>query len=221
VTSPSGEAPPAERGGVPIFGLRKSWIDPGPGIAMVQIHYAWSPHGAAPDWAGGDEVVLAPQGGGLRTAVLEVPRTVDGATDYSLHHLFFVVSADGRAASPVITEDIVAREVTYEDPDGAYTSVGIVWSAVEASPELGVPNYTSTVMDGLPFESMSAAPEDGSIYEFVRAQPLPHVFRGTVWGVRGTSVRYARHLVRHGMPDPAENSETWDDNGGTGWMMDL
>ena len=221
VIAPSGRTPPGVRPEPPVFALRKTWLDPGPGIAMVQIHYTWSPRGAAPDWAGGDEVVLAPQGGPLRTAVLEVPRTVDGETDYSLHHFFFVVSATDRTATPVFTEDIVARDVVYTDASGAYTSVGFVWSAVEGSAELGVPNYTSGVMDGLPFESPGAAPEHGSIYEFVRAQPLPHVFRGKVWGVRGTQLRLGYHLIRGGLPDPAQNTETWDDNDGMGWTVDL
>jgi hypothetical protein len=205
----------------PVFGLRKTFVDPEPGIAMVQIHYTWSPPGEPPDWAAGDEVVLAPQGGRLRTAVLEVPRAVDGAAEFALHHFFFVVSAQGRTSSPVFTEDIVAREVTYEDTAGAYTAVGIVWSAAEPAPDLGVPNYTSTAMDGLSFESPGAAPDDGSIYEFVRAQPLPHVFRGMVWGVRGSQISYGYHLISNGLPDPAANTETWDDNGGAGWTVQL
>jgi hypothetical protein len=204
-----------------MFGLRKTWLDPGPGIAMVQAHYTCSPTGAAPDWADAEQVVLAPQGGPLRTAILEVPRTVEGKTDYSLHHLFFVVTGTDRAASPVFTEDIVSAEVTYEDPDGTDTSVGVVWSAVEPTPELAVPSYSSTVMDGLPFEAMGDTPGEGSLYEFVRAQPLPHVFRGKVWGVRGTRIRYGYHLISNGRPDPADDAERWDDNNGTGWIVEL
>ena len=198
----------------PYFGLPKTWIDPGPGIAMVQAHYTWSARDAAPDWTDAEQVVLAPQGDGLRTAVLEVPRR-DG--DYALHHFFFVVGTDDRAASPVFTEEVVSAEVTYEDRTGELTAVGLVWSFTGAA----VPNYTSAVMDGLPFETMGDAPEEGSLYEFVRAQPLPHTFRGRVWGVRGTTVRYAVHLIRHGRPDPAEDGESWDDNGGTGWIVSL
>ena len=201
----------------PVFGLRKTWLDPGPGISLVLIHYTWSARGAQPDWAGAEQLVLAPHAGPLRTAVLEVPRAAGGA----LHHFYFVVGADDRTASPVFAEDVVAREVTVEDAAGAYTAAGIVWSAVEADPDLAVPNYTSAAMDGLPFATMGAAPEDGSVYEFVRAQPLPHVFRGTVWGVRGTRVRYGYHLIRHGLPDPAAHAETWDDNGGAGWTVEL
>jgi len=205
----------------PVFGLRKTWIDPGPGIAMVQAHYTWSAVGAEPDWTEAEQVVLAPRGGPVRTAVFEVPRTVGGETSFALHHFFFVVTANDRAASPVFTEDIASAEVTYEDQTGVYTSIGVVWSAVEDVPELAVPNYTSTVMDGLSFDTMGDAPDEGSLYEFVRAQPLPHVFRGRVWGVRGTRIRYGYHLIRSGQPDPADNVESWDDNERAGWIAEL
>jgi hypothetical protein len=207
----------------PVFGLRKSWIDPEPGVAMVQIHYTWTPPGAEPDWADAEETVLAPEPGtaGLRTAVLDVPRFVDGAPEYSLHHFFFVVSTNDRAASPLFTETVIAREITYSDEAERYTSVGLVWSAVEVLPELSVPNYTSTAMDGLSFQSPGSAPENASIYEFVHAQPLPHVFRGMVWGIRGSEIRYGYHLVRQGSPNPADDSETWDDNSGSGWTVQL
>ncbi|WP_250034025.1 hypothetical protein [Paractinoplanes maris] len=198
----------------PFFSLRKSWLDPGPGISMVQAHYTWSAREVAPDWSAAEQVVLSPQDGPLRTAVLEVPRLDSG---FALHHFFFVVGADDRAASPVFTEDIVSAEVAYEDASGEFTAVGVVWSEGEPS----VPNYTSTVMDGLPFETMGDAPDEGSLYEFVRAQPLPHTFRGRVWGVRGTRIRYGFHLIRHGRPDPADDLESWDDNGGAGWTVEL
>ena len=208
---------------LPVFGLRKTWDDPGPGLAMVQIQYTWTAPGGTPDWTDAEEVVLAPEPGtpGLRTAVLELPRLVDGAPEYSLHHFFFVVGGNDDASSPVFTEDIVAREISYPDSAGAYTSIGVVWSAVETSRAPAVPNYTRTAMDGLSFQSPGAAPEDASIYEFVRAQPLPHVFRGMVWGVRGSEVRYGYHLIRQGSPDPADDTESWDDNGGSGWTVQL
>lgn len=195
----------------PVFGLRKTWVDPVPGIAMVQLHYATSASGEQPDWAAADQVVLAPGGGGgARTAVLEVPRA-----ELLLHHFFFVVAAE-RASSPVFTEQIVAREVAYEDRIGDHTSAGLVWGAVEAD----ATNYSGTTMDGLPFDA-PGAPADAGLYEFVRAQPLPHVFRGLVWGVRGTRVRYGWHLQRQGLPDPAGDTGTWDDNAGRGWTVDL
>jgi hypothetical protein len=212
-------------GGLPVFGLRKVWVDPGPGIAMVQVHYTWTPAGGDPDWADAEEAVLAPQDGspGLRTAVLDVPRFVAGSADYSLHHFFFVVGGSDRTSSPVFTEDVVGREVTYDDAAGDWTSVGFVWSAVEPMPELVVPNYTSAAMDGLSFQSSGAgdAPEHGNLHEFVRAQPLPHVFRGMVWGLRGSQIRYGYHLLRQGSPDPADDLERWDDVDGSAGIVQL
>ena len=209
----------------PVFALRKTWIDPRPGIAMVQIHYAWTPPGHEPDWANAEEAVLAPEAEvpSLRTAVLEVPRFVDGSANYSLHHFFFVVSDTERIASPVFTEDVVSHEVTYEDISGEFTFIGLAWSAVESSPALRVANYTSTAMDGLPFQSAGAdaSPEPNNVYEFVQAQPLPHIFRGLVWGIRDTQVRYVFHRIRNGSPNPGDDVENWADNGAGGWTVEL
>lgn len=209
----------------PVFGLPKRWADADPGIAMVQIQYLWTPLGGEPDWAEAEEAVLtpAPDGRGLRAAVLEVPRSVDGATNYALHHFFFVVGETDRTASPTFTEEVVAHEITYADTEGEFTSIGLTWGAAESWPAAPVANYTSAAMDGLSFQSAGAdaAAEPSDVYEFVRAQPLPHVFRGLVWGVRGTQVRYAFHRIRHGSPDPADDVENWLDNGGSGWVVDL
>jgi hypothetical protein len=207
------------------FGLRKTWIDPAPGIEMVQLHFAWTRPDEEPDWDGAEQRVLtpAPESPGLRSAVIEAPRQLSGTREYLLHHFFYVVRGTQWVSSPVFTEEIVAREVTYTDAEGRWTSVGIGWGVPPGAAELAAPNYTATAMDGLPFEDAGggAPPEPAPVFEFVQAQPLPHVFRGLVWGPRGYEVRYAFHLVRAGSPCPAEDCETWDDNGGTGWTLTL
>lgn len=213
------------------FALRKTWVDPGPGIEMVELHYVWTPLGAEPDWGAGDCRVLTPheQASSLRTAVIEVPRHLDGSSTYALHHFFFVVSHGGqqgtdRVTSPVITEEIVARELTYTDEQGQWTHVGIGWGVCpEGVPELAAPNYTAAAMDGLPFGDPGSGPpvEPAPVYEFVRAQPLPHVFRGLVWGPRGFDLRYVFHLVRAGSPRREEDAEVWEDHVGSGWTLTL
>ncbi len=208
-----------------LFGLRKTWNDPGPGIDMVQLHYAWTGPGQEPDWDAGDCRVLTSSEAfpDLRTAVIEVPRQVDGSRGYALHHFFFVVHGTETSTSPVITEEIVAREVTYTDETGDWTSVGIGWGVSPGVPDLAAPNYTAAAMDGLAFEGAAAGapPEPAQIYVFVRAQPLPHVFRGLVWGPRGFELRYVFHLVRAGSPRPEDDKETWDHNDGSGWTLTL
>jgi hypothetical protein len=208
-----------------LFGLRKTWLDPSPGIEMVQLHYAWARPGQEPDWDAGDSRVLTPSEAspGLRTAVIEVPREVAGRREYALHHLFFVVHGAGSSTSPVFTEEIVAQEVTYRDDGGDWTHVGIGWGVSPGLPHLAAPNYTTAAMEGLAFTDAGAgAPaQPASIYEFVLAQPLPHIFRGLVWGPRGFDVRYVFHLVRAGSPGPERDTETWDDNGGAAWTLTL
>jgi hypothetical protein len=208
-----------------LFGLRKTWFDPAPGIEMVQLHFAWTPPGVEPDWEAADSRVLTPheRSPRLRTAVIETPRHLDGHREYLLHHFFYVVRGTEWVSSPVFTEEIVAREVTRTDEDGRWTHVGIGWGVSPGDPLLAAPNYTAAAMDGLSFEDAGAgAPaEPAPIHEFVRAQPLPHVFRGLVWGPRGAELRYVVHLVCAGSPRPEEDTEMWDDNGGNGWTLTL
>jgi hypothetical protein len=207
------------------FGLRKAWVDPSPGIEMVELHYAWTSPDAAPEWEDADRRVLTPNEAspGLRTAVIELPRQLGGSREYLLHHFFFVVQGTEWVSSPVFTEEIVAREISYEDAGGRWTSVGIGWGVSPGRGQLAAPNYTAAAMDGLSFADAGAGapPEPAPIFEFVQAQPLPHVFRGLVWGPRGFEVRYAFHLIRAGSPRDTEDSETWDDNGGAGWTLTL
>jgi hypothetical protein len=167
--------------------------------------------------------VLTEVAPGLRAAVVEVPRQVQGSREYLLHHFFFVVRGTEWTSTPVFTEEIVAREVVYEDPDGRWTSVGIGWGVPPGDPLAAAPNYTACALDGLPFpDAGGGAPaEPASIAEFVQAQPLPHVFRGLVWGPRGREVQYVFHLLRAGSPRAGEDTETWEDAGGAGWTLTL
>jgi hypothetical protein len=209
-----------------LFGLRKTWFDPAPGIEMVQLHFAWTPPGEEPDWEAADSRVMTPHDASprLRTAVIEAPRQLDGRREYLLHHFFFVVRGTEWVSSPVFTEEIVCREITFEDPTGEWTHVGIAWGVSPGDPLLAAPNYTAAAMDGLPFEDAGAGapPEPAPIHEFVRAQPLPHVFRGLVWGPRGAELHYLFHLVRAGSPRPDDDDgEAWEDDGGSGWALTL
>ena len=208
-----------------MFGLRRTWVDTVPGIEMVQLHYVWTAPGGEPDWEAGDARVLTPSAAspGLRTAVIELPRQADGQREYLLRYFFFVVRGNESSTSPVVTEEIVAREITYEDDAGRWTHVGIGWGVSPGMPDLAAPNYTAAAMDGLSFEDAGAgaSPEPAPIHQFVAAQPLPHVFRGLVWGPRGFELRYVFHLLRAGSPRAEDDAETWDDNGGSGWTLRL
>ena len=212
----------------PQFALRKTWVDPVPGIEMVQIHYTWSAVGQEPDWDGAESMVLAPDTGqpSLRSAVLEVPRGLSGEAEYALHHFFFLVRGTSRDTTPVVTELITPSEVVYSDHDGRFTHVGVLWG-VQPPDEPAPPaqNYTTASMDGLEFgpreSSADAISTAAAVFDFVKSRPLPHVFRARVWGPRGFHVSYVVHLVRAAGPDPADDAEQWDDNGGQRWHLDL
>ena len=207
-----------------LFGLRRTWVDTVPGIEMVQVHYAWTAPGQEPDWEAADTRVLTPSEAspGLRTAVIEVPRAGGRGREYLLHRFFFVVTGAESSTSPVFTEEIVAREITYTGETGSWTHVGIGWGSRQACPTSAAPNFTAAAMDGLSFEDAGAgAPADRADPRFVQAQPLPHVFRGLVWGPRGFDLGYVFHLVRAGGPRAEDDTEVWEDNGGSGWTIRL
>ena len=97
----------------PTFALTKEWVDPSPGIELVEVHYVWGPLGEPPDWEGNQTAVATPLDAGpppRRAAPLELPRFVDGATDYLLHYFFFVAGGGAQGSTPVFTEQIGTRE---------------------------------------------------------------------------------------------------------------
>jgi hypothetical protein len=144
---------------------------------------------------------------------------VDGATDYLLHYYFFVAGAGTQLSTPMITEQIGAREVRYDDADNRYTNVGVIWTVGESQD----PNYSVAALDGLAFSGQdegTGAETFTPIFEFVQAVAPPHVFRGRVWGVRGQPVTHAFHLVRLGSP-AGDDAERWDDNDGKGWQLTI
>jgi hypothetical protein len=204
------------------FTLAKEWTDPSPGIELVEVHYGWGPLGEPPDWERRQTAVATPLDPGRparRVAALELPRFVDDVADYLLHHFFFVVGGGTRAFTPVIAERIASREVRYEDPENRYTNVGVVWT-VGGSRD---PNYSVATLEGLPFpghDDRAGGETFTPIFEFVQAVPLPHVFRGRVWGVEGQPVRHVFHLARLGSPG-GDDAERWDDNDGRGWQLTI
>ena len=61
------------------FGLRKTWVDPAPGIEMVQLHYACTGPGQEPDWEAADSRVLTPNEASPGVRTYEVIGAGDGA----------------------------------------------------------------------------------------------------------------------------------------------
>src|ERR1700747_209938 len=47
------------------FYLKKPYVDNGPGIELVNIHYTWTPLGEMPNWEAHRETRMMPRGGVL------------------------------------------------------------------------------------------------------------------------------------------------------------
>ena len=205
-----------------MFQLTKVWVDPGPGVESMEIRYTWCPPGGEPPWDGDEEAeVMTPVAGTdpcVRTATLEIPRYVDGNPSYLLHYRFGPGGEHVDGYSPVMTEEIVSREVDYVDHEGDLTEVRVLWSVGGWS----APNWSQAALEGLPPSVAAPGPAsdeqsgitDDAIYELVQTVPLPRRYVARIWAPRGGSVEYVYQLLRTGSPLPDQDFQHWDDNGG-------
>jgi hypothetical protein len=165
----------------PCFLLKKDWRDAEPGIELVEIRYACAPSGKPPEWRRDEQSrVLVPQGDDplpYRRCVIALPCGLGKARAYVLHYYFLAIQHGRQRTLPVIEEEIVSREVSCRDERGRYHSVGVQWSVGDAV----APNYTPLVAEPL-------------------ASGAGHLFRGQLWGPRGSTVYYVFHL------DPAREA---------------
>jgi hypothetical protein len=212
-----------------VFQLTKVFVDPGPGVETMEIRYTWCGPGSEPHWDGDEEAeVMAPVPGTdpcVRTATLDIPRYVDGSDSYRLHYRFGPGGEHINGYSPVMVDEIVAREVEYVDATGDLTEVRALWSVGGWS----APNWSQATLDGLPPQiSAPQGPQaeqdgltDDAIYELVQTVPLPRRYVARIWGPRGERVEYAYQLLRTGSPLPDDDFERWDDNGGGRFYLTL
>jgi hypothetical protein len=204
-----------------VFQLVKTWIDPAQGIATVEIRYTWTPLGQAPRWDGNEEaevmLVVPNTSPTARQVTIEIPRYVQGNDRYALHYRFGPGGEHRAGYSPPITEEIVSREVDFEDREGRITQVRVLWGVNG----WGAPNWSQTILEGLALRFDDKQPGhdpegqgvvDDAIYELVQTVPLPRRYLGKVWGPRGAEIEYVFQLLRTGSPRPEDDFEAWDNN---------
>ncbi len=204
-----------------MFQLTKVWIDTEPDINMVEVRYKCSPLGEPVQWTGDEEAevmaVVPNTNPRVRQAVIEIPRYLNDRDSYQLHYRFLYVQGGRERFSPVFSEEIVSREVTYVDAEGRITEVRILWSVNGWS----APNWTQAKLEGLSLQTLpdraghdreGEGLADDAMYELVQTVPLPRRYTGRVWGPRGASVEYVYQLLRTGSPRPQDDFETWDNN---------
>jgi hypothetical protein len=204
-----------------VFQLSKTWVDPEPGIGNIEVRFTWTAKGGTPAFDGDEEAeVMAPLPGTepvVRSATIEIPRYVDGADSYLLHYRFALGGETMAPPGPVITEEIVAREVDYLDAAGDITEVRLLWSVDGTA----APNWTQATVEGLPAALAHTTPDpeqegltEDATYELVQTLPLPRRYVAKVWGPRGASVEYRYQLLRTHSPVPDDDFERWVDDGG-------
>ena len=132
-----------------MFQLTKTWTDQEPSVEMVEIRYLWSPLGESVRWEGQEETevmaVVPNTNPRVRQAVIEIPRYLNDADTYQLHHRFVFVRGGREEFSPVFSEEIVVHEIPYVDSDGRITEVRLLWSVNGWN----AANWTQAKLEGL------------------------------------------------------------------------
>ncbi len=213
-----------------MFQLTKVWIDQEPGIEMVEIRYTWSALGEPAKWTGEEEeevmTVVPNTDPKVRQVVMEIPRYLGDQDAYLLHHRFVFVRGGQEQFSPVFTEEIVAKEVPYVDPDGRITEVRLLWGVNGWTAQ----NWTQAKLEGLKLHMIPTRAghdregegiADDAIYELIQTVPLPRRYVAKVWGPRNATVEYVYQLLRTNSPIPDDDFERWDNNQGQSYRLVL
>ena len=213
-----------------MFQLTKIWIDQDPDIQMVEIRYTWSPVGEPPKWGGNEEsevmTVIPATDPKVRQAIIEIPRYLNDRDSYQLHHRFVFVKDGREQFSPVFSEEIVAREIPYVDTEGRITEVRLLWGVNGWNAQ----NWTQATLEGLNLQTIPTRAghdregegiADDAMYELIQTVPLPRRYVSKVWGPRGAAVEYVYQLLRTNSPLPEDDFETWDNNHGQNYRIQL
>lgn len=230
------------------FYVKKNFIDPEPGIDLVEIHYTWTPLGQPPNWGAHGETRVMPRGGvllrgfggttvddsghyvetptetiqlpddGVRRKVIRLPNELqDPATgkytdNYALHYYFEILRGGKREWSPLYTEEIVSKEIEFDDFPGMLGGVCIYWSIYDwDAPQYQPtedPNFISRYGDDNPYRSLKLYGQENKddFYrarsELLAALPLPRRFVGKIRGPKGAQVHQSWHLGNRWQPDP-------------------
>ena len=213
-----------------MFQMTKIWIDAGDRVDSVEIRYTWSSLGEPPKWGGNEEAevmtVIPNTNPRVRQAVIEIPRYLHDRDNYLLHYQFGGGGEHHQGFSQIFSEEIVSREIPYVDTDGSLTEVRLLWCVGGWT----APNWTQARLEGLPLTIDKNTPghdaegegiADEAMYEFIQTVPLPRRFVAKVWGPRGWTVEHCFQLMRINSPNPSDDFEKWDNNGGKNYSVVL
>jgi hypothetical protein len=225
-----------------MFYLSKEWQDPEEGIETAVLHWTTTRVDQEPNWKRAHAMtVMLPQPTSLplirSCSVWVVPpfsRTrflsaESAETQRFLFHSFCEIVQRGRTWGTESTQqEIRAEQVTYSDPSGDYTQAFLYYSL----DGLVHVNRMPMFLAGVPpkYQRLPPLPEHqagNAEYKawakrshIVARLPLPHVFRGQLWGPVGAPALYSIYLRREGL-NPFADGGFWLLREGTLWEVQL
>jgi hypothetical protein len=147
-----------------------------------------------------------------------------------LLHLFREVVQRGRTwTTEATSQEIVSADITHSDYSGEYTQASLYYSL----DRLAFVNRAPMFLQGLPARyqltlSVPEGEENGKEYkvsaqraQLVARLPLPHIFRGQIWGPVGTQAFYSLYLNRQGTYNPFAEGGFWLLRDGNPWEVQL
>lgn len=226
-----------------MFFLRKEWRDSEDGTEMVVLHWATMRQGQQPNWKRAHSItVMNPKPGtypGIRSCHLWVippfPRTQLLAVNAETPSRFFLHSfceaiQRGRVWSTEVTvQEIRAETVTYSDTVGEFTHAFLYYSLDGFTRG----NRAPMCVEGLPtrYQDPPVLPEhEVSNKEYrlwakraggIAQLPLPHVFRGQIWGPVGARALYSIYLSQRWSYNPFAENGMWLLQDGRPWEIQL
>ncbi|MFP5345889.1 MAG: hypothetical protein ACLGIA_02500 [Actinomycetes bacterium] len=202
--------------------LVKDWVDQEDGIENVLIHYTTTPPGQYPDWGWGHETRVLQDMGGFprrRAKVLKMPREVwdmqNGwpTPEFRLHYFYEVFQNGHRWTTDPVAEDIVYRDLEYDDESRLLTHICIYW---------GVGSFVAPVYSPMEDPRFPADSEfrstryygywDKERFHHEKARLLSYLdppirWRARMWGPRGSTIVQQYHVGR--MWPPEAKAEGW------------
>jgi hypothetical protein len=225
-----------------MFFLRKEWQDPEEGIETVVLHWTTTQVDQEPNWKRAHATtVMLPQPTSspiIRAcSVWVIPpfsrtrflKAESPEAQRFVFHSFCEFIQHGRTWSNEPTrQEIRAEQITYSDSSGDYSQAFLYYSLDGLAHVNRVPMFLA----GLPprYQHLPFLPErqaGDAEYKararrahFIARLPLPHVFRGHLWGPVGTRALYSIFLRREGL-NPFTDGGFWLLRAGTFWEVQL
>jgi hypothetical protein len=209
-----------------MFYLRKEWQDPEEGIETVVLHWTTTGVDQEPNWkrAHATTVMLPsltssavsrscsvwviPPFSRLRFLIAESAET----QRFFLHSFCEVVQRGRTWGTEPTRQEMRAEQITYSDPSGDYTQACLYYTL----DGLAHVNRMPMFLEGVPpkYQRLPSLPEhqagDAEYKGWARRSrliaqlPLPHVFRGQLWGPVGTRALYGIYVRRERLNPFAE-----------------